>query len=145
MMIKRNEFRDKEMQDEFLRGMPPKVAKALKHLMDVAKPREFADLDIRKGKLYYVDKNRLQNPRLRLVVPMRMRARVLTANTTLARPATRGSTRHMRLCSVCTTGLECMRTRNRRWRAARDAQKERSTIAGHGTAQHQGLMPMKFR
>ncbi len=51
MMIKRNEFRDETAQNDFLAGMPPKVAKALRHHMDVAKSREFADFDIRKGKL----------------------------------------------------------------------------------------------
>jgi hypothetical protein len=48
--------------------------------MDVAKSREFANFEIHKGKLFLVDENRLKMPRLRLVVPLQLRVRVLTAN-----------------------------------------------------------------
>ncbi|MES2626245.1 MAG: hypothetical protein V4628_13255 [Pseudomonadota bacterium] len=67
-------------QDAFLETMPPKVRKALKQYMDVEKSREFSDFEIRSEKLFFVDTNRLKNPRLWLVVPMRLRARVLTTN-----------------------------------------------------------------
>ncbi len=114
--------------------------------MQVAKSREFVEFDIRREKLFLVDENRLNMPRLRLVVPMRLRARVLTANHDAASAGHRGFDKTynalMRLyfwfgmyadakawvksCPGCAKG-------------------KRRTIAGHGTAQHQGLMPMKFR
>jgi hypothetical protein len=145
MMIKRGEFRDEAEQNAFIAAMPPKAAKALKHHMQVAKSREFAEFDIRRGKLFLVDENRLKMPRLRLVVPMRLRARVLTANHDAASAGHRGFDKTyeamMRLyfwfgmyadakawvksCPGCAKG-------------------KRRTIAGHGTAKHQGLMPMKF-
>ncbi len=64
MMIKRGEFRDEAEQNAFIAAMPPKAAKALKHHMQVAKSREFAEFDIRRGKLFLVDENRLKMPRL---------------------------------------------------------------------------------
>jgi hypothetical protein len=85
-MIKRGEFRDEDEQNAFITTMPSKAAKALKHHMEVAKSREFAEFDIRRGRLFLVDENRLEMPRLRLVVPMRLRARVLTANHDSGRP-----------------------------------------------------------
>ena len=60
MMIKRQEFRDVEEQNAFLKAMPAKMAKALKHHMGVTKSREFAEFEIRKGKLFLVDANRLK-------------------------------------------------------------------------------------
>src|SRR5260221_106079 len=75
MRIKRGQFRDKNEQDVFIATMPAKAAKALKHYMEVAKSRQFAEFDVRRGKLFYVDENRLKMPRLRLVVPLRLRAR----------------------------------------------------------------------
>lgn len=51
MRIKRqrHEFADEAEQNSFLAGMPPKAAKALKHHIDVAKSRTFADFDIRRA------------------------------------------------------------------------------------------------
>ncbi len=49
MMMKRGEFRDVNEQDVFIAAMPAKAAKALKHYMEVAKSRQFAEFDIRRG------------------------------------------------------------------------------------------------
>jgi hypothetical protein len=145
LMIKGGEFRDVAEQEAFLATMPPKMAKALKQHMDVAKSREFSEFETRNGKLFFVDENRLKNPRLRLVVPMRLRVRVLTANHDAAAAGHRGFDKTydamMRLyfwfgmyadtkawvksCPACAKG-------------------KRRTIAGHGTARHMGLMPMKY-
>ncbi len=145
VMIKRGEFRDVAEQDAFLASMPPKVGKALKQHMDVAGSREFGDFEIRNAKLFLVDTNRLKEPRYRFVVPLRLCARVLTANHDAASAGHRGFDKTyeamMRLyfwfgmyadtkawvksCPACAKG-------------------KRRTIAGHGTAKHMGLMPMKF-
>ncbi len=145
MMIKRNEFRDEAAQNDFLASMPPKVAKALKHHMEVAKSRNFADIDIRKGKLYLVDTNRLKNPRLRLVVPMRLRARVLTANHDAPSAGHQGFDKTYAALQRLYFWFG-MYADTKAWVASCPgcAKGKRRTIAGHDTAKHQGLMPMKF-
>ena len=145
VMIKRGEFRDVAEQDAFLASMPSKVGKSLKQYMNVAGSRDFDEFEIRNAKLFFVDTNRLKEPRYRFVVPLRLRARVLTANHDAASAGHRGFDKTyeamMRLyfwfgmyadtkawvksCPACAKG-------------------KRRTIAGHGTAKHMGLMPMKF-
>ncbi len=146
MMIKRNEFRDEAEQDAFLKTMPAKTAKALKHHMDVAKSREFGEFEIRSGKLFLVDVNRLKNPRLRLVLPARLRARVLTANHDAASAGHGGFDKTYTTLSRLYFWFG-MYADAKEWikSCPACAKGKRRTIAGHGTARHQGLMPMKFK
>jgi hypothetical protein len=145
MKIKRLEFRDEAEQDAFLKSMPPKMAQALKQHMDVARSRIFAEFEIRKGKLFLVDENQLKNPRLRLVVPMRLRARVLTANHDAAAAGHRGFDKTYEAMKRLYFWFG-MYADGKAWvkSCPACAKGKRRTIAGHGTAQHQGLMPMKF-
>ncbi len=145
MMIKGGEFRDRAEQDEFLAAMPPKAAKALKQNMEAAASREFADFEMRNGKLFFMDTNRLKDPRLRFVVPWRLRARVLTANHDAASAGHRGfdKTYEAMLRLYFWFG---MYADTKAWvkSCPACAKGKRRTIAGHGTAKHMGLMPMKF-
>jgi hypothetical protein len=145
MGIKRDEFADEAAQNAFLVSMPPKAAKALKHHMEVTKSRAFAEFEIRNGKLYLVDTNRLKNPRLRLVVPMRLRPRVLTANHDAPAAGHRGFDKTYEALQRLYFWFG-MYADTKAWIASCPgcAKGKRRTIAGHGTAQHQGLMPMKF-
>jgi hypothetical protein len=145
MMIKRGEFRDEAEQNAFMATMPSKAAKALKHHMEVAKSREFAEFEIRRGKLFLVDENRLKMPRLRLVVPLRLRARVLTANHDAASAGHRGFDKTYEAMTRLYFWFG-MYADTKAWVKSCPgcAKGKRRTIAGHGTAQNQGLMPMKF-
>jgi hypothetical protein len=145
MMIKRGEFRNEAEQNAFIATMPSKAAKALKHHVEVAKSREFAEFDIRRGKLFLVDENRLKMPRLRLVVPMRLRARVLTANHDAAAAGHRGFDKTYEAMMRLYFWFG-MYADTKAWVKSCPgcAKGKRRTIAGHGTAQHHGLMPMKF-
>ncbi len=145
MMIKRGEFRDEIEQNAFLASMPSKAAKALKHHMKVQKSREFGEFEIRRGKLFLVDQNRLGMTRLRLVVPLRLRARVLTANHDAASAGHRGFEKTYDAMSRLYFWFG-MYADTKAWIKSCPgcAKGKRRTIAGHGTAQHQGLVPMKF-
>ena len=79
-MMKLGQFRNEAEQEAFLEAMPEKWAKALVYHMSSTDSRAFEEFEIRKGKLFMIDENQLKQPRLRLVVPMRLRVRVLTAN-----------------------------------------------------------------
>ena len=109
--------------------MPVKTARALSH----------------HGDDKVVDKNQLEQTRLRLVVPMRLRTRVLTANHDAPSAGHRGFDKTYaamtRLYFWFGMYADC-----KAWVATCPgcAKGKRRTIAGHGTAQHMGLVPTKY-
>ncbi len=145
MTIKSGEFGDADAEEAFLAGMPTKAAAALRHHMATSKSRDFADFEMCSGKLMFIDVDKLANRRARLVLPLRLRARVLTANHDAPSAGHRGfektygalmrlyfwfgmyadTTQWIKSCPMCAKG-------------------KRRTIAGHGTAKHMGLVPTKY-
>ena len=144
-MVKRGEFATQAEEDKFLAGMPRKAHRAVAHFMTQTGSREFADFKLRDGKLFFVDLDRRQRPRFRLVVPIRLRTRVLTGNHDAPAAGHQGFDKTyatlqrlyfwfgmyadckawIRSCPACAKG-------------------KRRTIAGHGTAQYAGLVPTKY-
>jgi hypothetical protein len=143
--VKRGELADGVAQDQFLSTMPHKAAAALRQFMDEKKSREFHDFEIRKEKLYHKDRDTLGLPRLCLVVPWRLRARVLTANHDAPSAGHVGFQRTYDVLKRLYFWFG-MYADTKAWVKSCPCQKgKRRTIAGHGTARHMGLVPMKFR
>ncbi len=93
-----------------------------------------------------MDETQLNMPRLRLVVPLRLRARMLTASHDAAAAGHRGFDKTYEALQRLYFWFG-MYADTKAWvkSCPACAKGKRRTIAGHGTAQHQGLMPMKFR
>ena len=84
-----------------------------------------------------MDKNRLNNPRLRLVVPLRLRARVLTANHDAPSAGHVGFDKTYAALQSLYFWFG-MYADTKAWVASCPscAKGKRRTIAGHGTAKH---------
>ena len=143
--LKSGEFEDEAAKKAFLDGMPKKDAQALRQHGRKAGNMDFNDFTLRGGAVYFVGENRLGRPRLRVVVPWALRARVLTANHDAPAAGHRGFqktyealTRDFFWFGMCSD--------TKAWVASCKpcGAGKRRTIAGHGTAQHQGLVPMHF-
>lgn len=145
VMTKRHEFTDEAAADAFLSSMPVKAAAVLRHHMQATKSRDFEAFELRNGKLMYVDVDQLAHPRVRLVVPERLRVRVLTANHDAPAAGHRGFDKTygalMRLYFWFGMYADA-----KAWIASCPscAKGKRRTIAGHGTAKHVGLVPTKY-
>ena len=144
VMKKRAEFRNAAEQKDFLAQMPQKAAKALQYYMKTTSDA-LADFEIRNGKLFLIDKDQLNNPRLRLVVPMRLRIRILTANHDAPSAGHRGFQKTYDAMTRLYFWFG-MYADAKAWikSCPSCAKGKRRTIAGHGTAQHMGLVPTKY-
>jgi hypothetical protein len=143
VMFKRAEFPSSAEQKQFLEQMPRKMFKALQLYMK-SEPN-FAHFDIRNGKLFLVDQDQLKNPRLRLVLPMRLRVRILTANHDAPAAGHRGFQKTYDAMTRLYFWFG-MYADTKAWikSCPSCAKGKRRTIAGHGTAQHMGLVPTKY-
>ena len=143
--VKRGEVKE-EGQEEVLQTLPKKVAAALKYYMETkAKSRTFEEFEIRRGKLYRKDVDALGYPRLCLVVPWRLRARVLTANHDAPTAAHGGLYKTYELLRRWYWWFGMHKDAKAWVKSCHCQQGKRRTIAGHGTAKHMGLVPTKYR
>ena len=142
--VKRKELSSAAEQKQYLEEMPRKAAGALRYYMK-DKPNGFADFEIRNDKLFLVELDQLKAPRLRLVLPARLRIRILTANHDAAAAGHRG----FKKTYTALTKLYFwfgMYSDTKAWIKSCVAcgKGKRRTIAGHGTARHMGLVPTKY-
>ncbi len=144
-MVKQREFASEQAETEFLAAMPKKAASALLHYMAEMGSRDFADFEIRNGKLFHSEHDELAGPRLQLVVPMRLRVRVLTANHDAPSAGHRGFAKTYAALKRLYFWFG-MYADAKAWieSCPSCAKGKRRTIAGHGTAKHMGLVPTKY-
>jgi hypothetical protein len=113
--------------------------------MAATQSHDFKDFELRNGKLFHADADELGRPRLQLVVPWRLRARVLTANHDAASAGHRGFAKTYAVLKKLYFWFG-MYADAKAWVGSCPAcaKGKRRTIAGHGTAQHMGLVPTKY-
>jgi hypothetical protein len=146
LKVKRGELPRREEQERLLKTLPNKVAAALRYYMETqAKSRDFEEFEVRKGKLYRKDKDNLGYPQLCLVVPWRLRARVLTANHDAPSAGHGGLYKTYGLLSKWYWWFGMYKDAKLWVKSCHCQMGKRRTVAGHGTAKHMGLVPTKYR